>query len=115
MGPAVMGLAFGFGWTPCIGPILAGILMMGASTASAGKASVLLSVYALGLGVPFILAACFLTPFLQRMTSIRRIGRYIRWGAGLVLIVMGWAMATGELARFAIWVLKAFPVLGQLG
>ncbi|XOT96755.1 cytochrome c biogenesis CcdA family protein, partial [Alcaligenes pakistanensis] len=67
-GATVMGLAFGFGWTPCIGPILAGILMMGASTASAGKASVLLSVYALGLGVPFILAACFLTPFLQRMT-----------------------------------------------
>jgi len=63
-GATVMGLAFGFGWTPCIGPILAGILMMGASTASAGKASILLSVYALGLGVPFILAACFLTPLL---------------------------------------------------
>jgi cytochrome c-type biogenesis protein len=49
------------------------------------------------------------------MTQIRKIGRYVRWGAGLVLIVMGWAMATGELARFAIWVLKTFPVLGQLG
>ncbi len=111
----VMGLAFGFGWTPCIGPILAAILMMGASSASAGQASILLAMYALGLGVPFMLAACFLTPFLQRMTHIRRVGRYVRWFAGGVLVLMGWAMATGELARFAIWMLKTFPSLGALG
>lgn len=111
----VIGLAFGFGWTPCIGPVLAGILMMGASTASAGAATVLLGVYALGLGVPFVLAAYFMTPFMQRMAHIKRVGVYVRWFSGIVLILMGIAMATGELARFAIWIYNTFPVLGKLG
>lgn len=111
----VIGLAFGFGWTPCIGPVLAGILMMGASTASAGTATVLLGVYALGLGVPFVLAAYFMTPFMRRMSHIKRVGVYVRWFSGIVLIIMGIAMATGELARFAIWIYNTFPVLGKLG
>lgn len=111
----VIGLAFGFGWTPCIGPVLAGILMMGASTASAGTATVLLGVYALGLGVPFVLAAYFMTPFMQRMARIKRVGVYVRWFSGVVLVIMGIAMATGELARFAIWIYNTFPALGKLG
>lgn len=111
----VIGLAFGFGWTPCIGPVLAGILMMGVSSASASTATVLLGVYALGLGVPFVVSAYFMTPFMQRMAHIKRVGTYLRWFAGGVLIVMGSAMATGELARFAIWIYNTFPVLGKLG
>lgn len=111
----LIGFAFGFGWTPCIGPVLAGILMMGISSASASEATVLLGVYALGLGVPFIVSAYFVTPFMQRAAHIRRVGSYVRWFSGLVLIIMGVAMSTGELSRFAIWVYNTFPVLGRLG
>ena len=112
---AVLGLAFGFGWTPCIGPILAGILALGAASASVGQGVVLLGVYALGLGVPFLAAAWFMSPFLRRMQGLKRAGRILRILTGLILIVMGWAIATGQLARFAIWMLLTFPALGNLG
>lgn len=111
----VLGLAFGFGWTPCIGPILASILVLGAASASVGLGVALLGVYALGLGVPFLAAAWFMSPFLRRMQGLKRAGRILRILTGLILIVMGWAIATGQLARFAIWMLLTFPALGRLG
>ncbi|KNE23126.1 cytochrome c biogenesis CcdA family protein [Achromobacter spanius] len=111
----VLGLAFGFGWTPCIGPILASILALGAASASVGQGVALLAVYALGLGVPFLAAAWFMSPFLRRMQALKRAGRILRILTGLILIVMGWAIATGQLARFAIWMLLTFPGLGRLG
>jgi cytochrome c-type biogenesis protein len=75
----------------------------------------LLGVYALGLGVPFLAAAWFMSPFLRRMQGLQRAGRILRILTGLILIVMGWAIATGQLARFAIWMLLTFPALGRLG
>ncbi|HEY9274416.1 cytochrome c biogenesis CcdA family protein [Achromobacter sp.] len=114
-GALVLGLAFGFGWTPCIGPILASILVLGAASASVGQGVALLGVYALGLGVPFLLAGWFMSPFLRRMQGLKRAGRILRILTGLILIVMGWAIATGQLARFAIWMLQTFPALGRLG
>ena len=62
----VLGMAFGFGWTPCIGPVLGGILVLGATSESLGQGVLLLGIYALGLGVPFLLSAYFMTPFMRR-------------------------------------------------
>ncbi len=110
-----LGMAFGFGWTPCIGPVLGGILMLSATSESIGRGMLLLGIYALGLGVPFLLAAAFTTPFMRRLTSIRRAGHYLQIGAGVILIAMGVAVASGQLMLFAIWLLKMFPVLGRIG
>lgn len=111
----VLGLAFGFGWTPCIGPVLGGILALGATSDSVGRGTLLLGVYALGLGVPFLLAAFFMTPFTRRLGTLRRAGRILQLVTGAILVVMGIAVASGQLMHFAIWLLKTFPVLGGIG
>lgn len=111
----VLGMAFGFGWTPCIGPILGSILTLGATTDSVGRGTLLLGVYALGLGVPFLLAAFFMTPFLRRLATLRKAGRYLQLITGLILVAMGIAVASGQLMHFAVWLLKTFPALGHIG
>lgn len=111
----VLGMAFGFGWTPCIGPILGGILALGATRDSVMHGTLLLGVYALGLGVPFLLAAFFMAPFTRRLATLRRAGRTLQVITGLIMIVMGIAVASGQLMRFAIWLLRTFPVLGGIG
>lgn len=111
----VLGMAFGFGWTPCIGPVLGGILILGATSESLGQGVLLLGVYALGLGVPFLLSAYFMTPFMRRLGSLRRTGRYLQITTGAILVLMGIAVASGQLVRFAIWLLRTFPALGAIG
>lgn len=111
----VLGLAFAFGWTPCIGPILGAILTMNASSATTGSGVALLGLYSLGLGVPFVLAALFTDVFVGRMKTMRRIGRPLQIGAGVILIIMGIAMVTGQLSVFAYWLLRMFPGLGAIG
>ncbi len=111
----VLGMAFGFGWTPCIGPVLGGILILGATSESLGQGILLLGVYALGLGVPFLLSAYFMTPFMRRIGSLRRAGRYLQIITGAILVLMGIAVASGQLVRFAIWLLRTFPALGAIG
>ena len=111
----LLGLAFAFGWTPCIGPVLGSVLMLSASNATVGTGVVLLFVYSLGLGVPFILAALFMHRFVSGLPTLRWAGRYLRILAGVIMIVMGIAMMTGQLTRFAIWLLITFPALGQIG
>lgn len=111
----VLGMAFGFGWTPCIGPVLGGILALGATSDSVGRGTLLLGVYAIGLGVPFLLAAYFMAPFTRRLATLRRAGRYLQLITGGILVVMGIAVASGQLMHFAIWLLKTFPVLGRIG
>jgi cytochrome c-type biogenesis protein len=86
----ILGLAFAFGWTP-------------------------FGVYSLGLGVPFLLAAVFTSVFIGRMKVMRRIGRPLQIVAGVVLIIMGIAMITGQLSVFAYWLLKTFPGLATIG
>ncbi|UOK73838.1 cytochrome c biogenesis protein CcdA (plasmid) [Ancylobacter polymorphus] len=110
-----LGLAFAFGWTPCIGPVLGAILALSAANATAGSGTVLLAVYSLGLGLPFILAALFMRGFMARMTAMRRTGRVLKIVAGGIMVVMGVAMITGHLTSFAIWLLQTFPALGQIG
>ena len=113
VGAYLLGLAFGFGWTPCIGPVLGAILTVSASTASNGIA--LLGVYSLGLGVPFLLSAAFTDSLARRLKSFRRAGRFLQIGAGVIMILMGIAMITGRMSNFAFWLLEQFPVLTQIG
>ena len=111
----LLGLAFAFGWTPCIGPVLGAILALSAANATAGSGTALLAVYSLGLGLPFILAALFMRGFMAKMKAMRRTGRVLKIVAGGVMMLMGIAMITGHLTRFAFWLLAIFPALGQIG
>ena len=111
----LLGLAFAFGWTPCIGPVLGAILTVSAVSATASNGITLLSAYSLGLGIPFLAIAVFTGGLLQRLKSMRRIGRYLQVGAGVVMVIMGIAMITGQLSVFALWLLKTFPVLSTIG
>ncbi len=111
----VLGMAFAFGWTPCIGPILGGILTMTATSANIGTGIALLAIYSFGLGVPFLIAAAFTGAFLRRMRHIRRFSRPFQIGAGGVMVVMGIAMVTGYLTTFAFWLIELFPGLAEIG
>ncbi|HEX9811819.1 MAG TPA: cytochrome c biogenesis protein CcdA [Burkholderiales bacterium] len=111
----VLGLAFAFGWTPCIGPILGAILTVSASTASIQGGIVLLSVYSLGLGVPFVLTAVFLERFLVHQPRLRRWSRPLHLATGIILIFAGIAIATGQLTKLSYWLLELFPALGRIG
>ena len=111
----VLGLAFAFGWTPCIGPILGAILTVGAASASVADGVTLLAIYSLGLGVPFLLAAAFTGALATRLKTFGHLGRILRTFAGAVMILMGVAMMTGYLSTFAFWLLESFPVLSSIG
>jgi len=111
----VLGLAFGFGWTPCIGPVLGAILTLSAVTSSVSTGIALLGVYAAGLGIPFLACAAFTATFSKRLRDLGRIGRWLQVAAGVVMIVMGLAMITGQLSTFALWLLNTLPVFSTLG
>jgi cytochrome c-type biogenesis protein len=109
----LIGVAFGFGWTPCIGPVLAGVLTAAALTPGSGAG--LLAAYALGLGVPFLLAAFYLPAVMGRARRLGRLGRILQVASGAVMLAAGLAIATGEITRLAVWILEAFPWLARLG
>jgi cytochrome c-type biogenesis protein len=116
-GPAaayLLGAAFGFGWTPCIGPVLGAILTVTAAAPSASGV-MLLAVYSLGLGTPFVVATLFLGGFVSRLGAMRRIGRPLRAAAGAVMVLMGMAMVADRLGDLAFWFLATFPALSRLG
>ena len=111
----IAGLAFAFGWTPCIGPILAAILALAAAQDSLAHGTSLLAAYSLGLGVPFLLAAVLLPGFLGASARLRRHLPVLRLAAGGLLAATGILIFTGGLERLAWWSLELFPVLGNLG
>lgn len=111
----LVGLAFGFGWTPCIGPVLGAILTISAATATVSGGIALLSAYSLGLGIPFLATAVFTAAFLKRLKTMRCIGRPLQVGAGVIMIIMGLAMVTGQLSVFALWLLNTFPIFTRMG
>ena len=111
----VLGLAFGFGWTPCIGPILGVILTAAAVSESAGAGVRLLAAYSAGLGLPFLVTAAFLHEMAARWRVMRRAGRPLMIAAGVVMVLMGVAMMTGRLSAFSYWLLERFPALGRIG
>jgi cytochrome c-type biogenesis protein len=111
----VLGLAFGFGWTPCIGPILGAILTASAASATVGEGIALLAVYSAGLGIPFLIVAGFTDRLAGKLRGAGRVGRRLYQAAGAVMILMGLAMMTGRLSALSYWLLDAFPVLGRIG
>lgn len=114
-GAYVLGLAFAFGWTPCIGPQLGAILSLAASEASVAKGTLLLGVYAAGLGIPFLLSAIFITRAMGVMNKIKRHMKLIERSMGILLILVGLAMVTGAFTSLAFWLLETFPILATFG
>ncbi|CUH82028.1 Thiol:disulfide interchange protein DsbD precursor [Tritonibacter multivorans] len=115
LGAYVLGLAFAFGWTPCIGPQLGAILSLAASEASVVRGTLLLGIYALGLGVPFLLAAVFLTRSMAIMNRLKRHMSLIEKIMGGLLLVVGLALVTGLFTTFSFWLLETFPALATFG
>ncbi len=114
-GAYFLGLAFAFGWTPCLGPILSAILSLASGAGDAGKGAALLGTYAVGLGVPFLLVAAFFPQMKRPMAWMKRNMGVIEKTSGVLLIVVGLAMATGFLTVFAYWMLEAVPFLAVFG
>lgn len=110
--PLVMGFAFGFAWTPCIGPVLAAILTTAAVQETVVQGMVLLLAYGLGLGVPFILAGVGLARAFRAMKFIRKYLRPINVASGLLLAGFGVLMITGNLNIISSWVQELFSKLG---
>lgn len=115
LGAYVLGLAFAFGWTPCIGPQLGAILSLAASEGSVARGTVLLAIYALGLGLPFLLVAAFLPRLGGLMGWMKRHMERIERIMGLLLWTIGLLMLTGGFSAFSYWLLEHFPALATLG
>lgn len=111
----VLGLAFAFGWTPCIGPVLGTILTTSAVSASVPQGIILLSIYSLGLGIPFLASAIFTERLFGRLRTFGRAGRLLQMGAGGVVVAMGAAMLTGQLTAFSYWLIETFPAFARIG
>ena len=110
-----MGLAFAFGWTPCIGPILAAILAIAGSEGTVGRGAGLLAIYSLGLGVPFLLAALAIEPFIGFMKGFRAHFGAVEKTVGVLLVLTGVAFLFGGMASASTWLLETFPSLATLG
>ena len=115
LGAYVLGLAFAFGWTPCIGPQLGMILSLAAGGAAVERGMALLAIYALGLGLPFLLSAIFINRAMGLMNRIKPHLRLIERVMGALLVIVGVALYRGDFARFAYWLLEAFPGLALVG
>jgi cytochrome c-type biogenesis protein len=115
VGAYVIGLAFAFGWTPCIGPVLAAILAMAAGQDSVSQGVSLLLVYSLGLGIPFIAAAVAIRPFLKLLQRYRKHLATMEKVLGAFLVLTGILFLTDSMTLIAGWILEAFPVLATIG
>ncbi len=113
-GAYLMGLAFAFGWTPCIAPILGTILAIAASEQTVGRGAGLLAIYSLGLGVPFLLAAFAAELFAAFMARFRAYLGIVERTAGGLLVLAGIAFFAGWIGEFANWLLATFPILNNL-
>jgi cytochrome c-type biogenesis protein len=114
-GAYVMGLAFAFGWTPCVGPVLAAILFVAGSEGSALKGAALLAAYSLGIGLPFLLAALFASRFLDFAARFRRHMGTVEKVMGAMLVVTGILFMTGSMSAISQWILETFPTLATVG
>jgi cytochrome c-type biogenesis protein len=114
-GAYVIGLAFAFGWTPCIGPILAAILAVAASEQTVAEGASLLAVYSLGLGIPFVIAAFAIEPFAAFLSRFRNYLHRVEQAMGVLLVLTGIAFLTGSINQMSVWLLESFPVLGKIG
>lgn len=109
LGSALVGMAFGAGWTPCIGPVLGAILGLAATSQDLGRGMLLLAVYSAGLAVPFLVAAVALDSFLGWFQRFRRYLPWVMRVTGVLLIFVGGLMVTGEFTRLAGWLQQFTP------
>ncbi len=114
LGAYVVGLAFAFGWTPCIGPILSAVITVAGSTASLTRGIGLLFTYSLGLGIPFLLAALAIGPFLSFMQRFKRHLGTVEKVMGAALVLTGLLMLTGSLNWFGTWLLETYPDIAKI-
>ncbi len=115
LGAYVVGLAFAFGWTPCVGPVLAVILFVAAAEETALRGASLLAAYAAGIGIPFLVAALAVKPFLLFMKRFRAHIHRVEQVTGALLVLTGILFLTGSMADMAYWLLDTFPSLGKIG
>jgi len=115
IGAYVIGLAFGFGWSPCVGPVLAAILLIAGAQDSAGEGARLLFIYSLGIGVPFLVAAVFASAFMRAMARLRQRLGLIEKAMGAFLVLTGLLIFTGQMPTIANWLIETFPALGKIG
>ena len=113
--PVLVGAAFGFGWTPCIGPILGSILTLAAIETNISKSIFLLTSYSLGLAIPFIISGVLIDKFLYFSKNFRKYLSTITKIGGTVLLLTGIAILTGQLQVLGFFILEYFPSLGNLG
>ena len=114
-GAYVMGLAFAFGWTPCIGPILAAILSVAAAEATVMKGAGLLATYSAGLGIPFLLAAFMIEQFSSLLARLKRHLATVERAMGVLMVLTGIGFLTGSMSTLSIWLMENFPALGNFG
>jgi len=115
LGAFVMGLAFAFGWTPCLGPILGVILGLAAAKNSVAEGATLLAIYSAGLGIPFILAALFVQPFMNFLSRFKAHLGVVEKAMGAILILTGVLFISGGMQTMSYWMLETFPALAMLG
>ncbi|MDP6440803.1 MAG: cytochrome c biogenesis protein CcdA [Pelagibacteraceae bacterium] len=113
--PVIVGMAFGFGWTPCIGPILGSILALAAIEENINKGILLLSFYSLGLAIPFIISGVLIDKFLFFSKSFRKYISTITKVGGAILLLTGVTILTGQLQVLGFFILEYFPSLGNIG
>lgn len=115
LGAYVVGLAFAFGWTPCIGPILGAILLYASQQDTVGEGVLLLSAYSAGLGIPFVLSGLAINGFFAAFGRMRRHMRAVEYVAGALLVGVGLLLMTDRLTLLAGYFAKLFPALTRIG
>ena len=113
--PFIVGIGFGFGWTPCIGPILGSILAFASMEDSIYKGILLLSLYSLGLAVPFVLSSLLIKRFLIFSKSVKNYLIKVKKISGIILIITGILIVTGKLQILGFYLIEYFPILQKLG
>lgn len=111
----IMGLAFAFGWTPCIGPVLGPILTLAGGRETMGEGALMLGIYSIGLGIPFLVAAFFSDAFMRFLQRFRMHLGQVEKAIGGLLVLAGVLFLTGGMQTMAYWLLETFPALGRLG
>ena len=113
--PYVIGLAFGFGWTPCIGPILGSILALASIEETLGRAILLLILYSLGLAIPFVLSGYLIQKFLLFSKNFKKNINFISKSGGIILLITGILILTNQLQAIGFYIIEIFPFMQKFG